>query len=456
MKRSSFIALLCSLAVYGCAAGAPESEVASPSAVEGLLTVSSTTPNYDKSLIGPYTLEDPLEFLDGSKVRNAADWKRRRLEILDIFQKEMYGQMPPAPDTVVTETFEQGITLAGYGLRRQISMWFRADRTGPRIDWLVITPRYAKGPVPCVLLLNYYGNHTILNDPEVPLTQGWLKDSEKFSIKENRTSEVTRGFFDNQNYQSLYPVSQLLARGYGFVTACYAEISPDPFPCHRDEEGEFAYTGVFDLWGPRDPERTDNTTALGAWGWALSRGMDMIERDSLLCSKRVLLTGCSRLGKAALVAGAFDERFPVVVPVQTGGGGCPLAKRIYGENISTEISTFTHWYCKAYDKYAGHEDQLTFDQHMFLACVAPRALLVEGFDDPWYDTEAEFLALKAASPVWKKLGRGSLPDVPWPDDYDTSAIGEHIGYVHRSELHGIGPYDWVWMLDFADRQFSKR
>ena len=180
----------------------------------------------------------------------------------------------------------------------------------------------------------------------------------------------------------------------------------------------------------------------------------MIERDPAIDARRVVLTGCSRLGKAALIAGAFDERFPVVVPNQTGGGGVPLAKRNYGENITTETRAFTHWYCRAYDKYAGHEDMMPFDQHMLLACVAPRALLVEGFDQAWFDTRGEFLSLQAASPVWEMLTGKGLPKVEWPDDYDTSAIGERLGYVRRNLDHGHSAHDWKWMLDFADKVFK--
>jgi GNAT superfamily N-acetyltransferase len=95
-----------------------------------------------------------------------------------------------------------------------------------------------------------------------------------------------------------------------------------------------------------------------------------------------VVTGCSRLGKAAFVAAARDERFTVCVPNQTGGGGVPLAKRNYGENISIENRSFTHWYCRAYAKYAKEPwNTMPFDQHLFAACIAPRALLVEGFDE---------------------------------------------------------------------------
>ncbi len=87
---------------------------------------------------------------------------------------------------------------------------------------------------------------------------------------------------------------------------------------------------------------------------------------------------------------------------------------------------------------------------LFVACIAPRGLLVEGFDNPWFDTEGECLSVRAASPVWKLLVGEGLPDVPFPADFDTSAIGSRLGYVRRSQNHGISAYDWTWLLDFAD------
>lgn len=402
--------------------------------------------NYDESKIPPYTLEDPLKFVDGRKVRNAKDWELRREEILGIFQREMYGQMPPK-SPITTEILEEGITLAGFGIRRQVRMWFRSDKTGPKVDWLIITPRYAKEAAPTIIFLNYNGNQTLLEDKEILLTDGWIRDEEGMSVN-HKAIESTRGYYAGQSSDSVYPIGMLIAQGYAVVTACYGEISPDP--TGEEAQDKLAYTNIFDLWAPRDNSRDDNTTALGAWAWTLMRGMDMIEQDPRLDSKRVLLTGYSRLGKAALIAGAFDVRFPVVVPVQTGGGGCPLAKRFYGENVAIMTKAFTHWYCKAWKKYAGKEQTMPFDQHMFLSCIAPRALLVEGFDEGWFDTKGEFLALQAASPVWEKLCKKGLPKVDWPDDYDTKAIGKYLGYVRRSEKHGISAYDWKWMIDFAE------
>lgn len=435
MKRIFTIALIM-LLVQGTTVNAQQNEV-----------------NYDKEKIGPYTLEDPLRFVNGKKVKNMKDWELRRQEILDIFQREMYGQMPPKSD-VYTEKLEEGKTLAGFATRRQIRMWFKADKTGPYIDWLVVTPNFVKGPAPTIMLLNYQGNHTVMTDPEIFISERWKKENDALGEEGKRICEESRGKFAGQNTRTLFPVGMVIARGYALVTACYGDISPDPDDA--DEQARLAYTQVFDLWGPRDDSRDDNTTALGAWGWALMRGMDMIEKDDLLDEKRVLLTGSSRLGKAALIAGAFDERFPVVVPNQTGGGGAPLAKRNFGENAFTMNRMFTHWYCKAYRKYAKNEQAMPFDQHLLLSCVAPRALMIQGFDEAWFDTEGEFLALKAASPVWEKFGKKGLPKVNWPDDYDTSAIGQYLAYVRRTEEHGISACDWTWMMDFADGVWGKQ
>lgn len=413
------------------------------------MTLLAQEVNYDESKVRPYTLEDPLRFVNGKKVKNLKDWDLRRQEILDIFQKEMYGQMPPKSD-IVLEKLEEGVTLAGFALRRQVRMWFRADKSGPFIDWLIVTPRHVKTPVPTILLLNYCGNHTVMNDEQILVTQSL--DMPKNLFRELKP----RGTFADANQDTYFPVSMMLARGYALVTTCYCDISPDPDPATAEEQDKYAYQRCFELWPPRDSNRDDNTTSLCAWAWGLMRGMDMIEQDSLLDASRVILTGYSRLGKAALIAGAFDERFPVVVPNQTGGGGVPLAKRNYGENITTETRSFTHWYCKAYKKYAGHEDMMPFDQHLLLSCIAPRALLVEGFDQPWFDTKGEFLAVQAASPVWEKFCKTGLPKVEWPDDYDTSAIGPMLGYVRRSEKHGLSAFDWTWMMDFGDKVFKYR
>ena len=408
--------------------------------------------NKDEKAVGPYTLEDPLTLADGRPVADSSLWRERRAEILSLFEKEMYGRIPgPAP--VYLDSLEEGITLARFAVRRQERMWFRPDRTGPKIDWMILRPRDAKGPVPVVIMLNFYGNHTILRDPEVLVPDCWLEDEEEFGVRGNKASESSRGLFEDRNLRSAFPVDMILARGYALVTACYGEVSPDPGD--PEVQDSLAYSGVFDLWP--DSGAPDGPRALGAWAWALMRGMDMIEADPALDASRVLVTGSSRLGKAALLAGAYDERFAAVVVNQTGGGGVPLSKRNFGEHVRSEVNRFTHWFSPAYAKYEGCEaSEMPFDQHLLVSCIAPRPLLVQGFDNPWFDTYGEYLSLKAASPVWTFLGAPGLPDVDWPDDYDTSAIGERLGYVRRSHAHGLSAQDWTWLLDFADKALKAK
>jgi len=409
--------------------------------------VFARPPNFDEAKVTPYTLEDPLVFMDGTPVKSAADWARRRTEVLELFQSRMYGRMPP-PSPITLETIEQGETLNGFAIRKQVRMWFRPDKTGPKIDWLLLLPKHAAAPSPAIIFLNYGGNQELLPDPEVRVTDGWLRNRRGHRADANSRNTVGRG----DDPADTFPAGLLVARGFAVATACYGEISPDPRT--PAEQARLAYTGVFSLWPPRDPARTDNTTALGAWAWALMRGLDMLEREPAVDARRVAVTGFSRLGKAALIAGVFDDRFAAVVPNQTGGGGAPLAKRDFGESVVLETQSFTHWFCEAYADYAANEAALPFDQHLLLACVAPRHLLVEGFDAPWFDTKGEYLACRAASPVWTALGVPGLPDVPFPSDLSTAAIGTHFGYYHRPGGHGIDPFDWTRLLDFVEAAFG--
>lgn len=360
--------------------------------------------NADEQAVGPYTLEDPLRLMDGRPVC-PDNWEERRSEILSLFEQEMYGRMPdPAP--VYLQTLTDTLPPAGTIQRRLVRMSFSPDCSGPRIDWTVVTPAGKQGPVPVVLMLRFQDGTTELCDP----------------------------------------VPAVLSRGYALVSAFYDQISPDPAdPCLQDS---LAFSGIFDLWP--DSGTAEGPRAIGAWAWALMRGMDMIEALPDLDATRVVLAGSSRLGKVALVAAAWDRRFAVVALNQTGGGGVPLAKRYFGEHVLSETSRFKHWFSPAYAKYAGCEAAtMPFDQHLLVSCIAPRPLIVEGFDKPWFDTHGDFLCLKAASPVWEFLGVPGLPDVEWPDDGDASAVGSHLAYIRRSGEHGLSDIDWTWLLDFA-------
>ena len=439
-------------------------------------TTAARPPNYDESKVAPYTLEDPLAFADGRKLTSAAEWPARRKEILEIFAREMYGQPPPPPETVATKLIEEGATLGGLAIRRQYKMWFKADKSGPMIDWIVFLPnrihglapeKKGKAPacengekVPVILFLNYRGNQELVTDPEVIFPENiWVRDNKSLDCQDHKPDfEKTRGRQRRTAETSVFPLETIIARGYAVMSACYGQVSPDVE--ERDVKNgtprETAYTGVFTLWPKRDESRDDNTTALGAWAWALSRGLDLAERIPEIDATKSVATGCSRLAKTALLAAARDERFAVCVPNQTGGGGVPLAKRDYGENVSTEMAMFHHWYCKAYNKYVDNEQAMKFDQHLIVAAIAPRRILVQGFNSGWFDTKGEFLSCRAASAAWEFLGKPGLPAGDFPANYDTGRIGPYLGYVRRGGQHGITGYDWTWTLDFADKAFGRK
>ncbi len=375
--------------------------------------------NYDesKSGEGTYTLEDPLAFADGRKLKDASEWPARRREILALFEREVYGRMPPKPDEIVTELMSEKLTADRFALERRYRMWFRKDRSGPVIDWIVFVPRHAKQPCPVILHLNYGGNDT---------------------IAAGRTNHY------------LLPLGDIAAHGYAFMSARYTQITSDGM-----RRGGDVYDGVCELWGRRAPKHTDNPGSLIIWAWGLSRGLDLAERIAEIDAKRSVVTGSSRLGKAALLAAAYDERFAVCVPNQTGAVGVQLMKRNYGETLAGQRLSLAHWYCQAVWKYKDDPKSQPFDQHLLLACVAPRALLLECYHKRWFDPLGEFLSAKAASPVWEFLGVGGLGLSEMPPPYDESHVRPPFGYVRRTECHGLSPYDWKWTLDFADRAFAK-
>ncbi len=386
--------------------------------------------NFDESKAGGYTLEDPLKYT--------------RKRILDIFAKEMYGQEPPKPKEWMMFPLDEKVVLGGRAVAKTGMMRFMSETKFWRhcddipdirpVTWLLVKPRKAKGKVPVIVFLNYRGNHEYLPDLITAPTKGWVRNNLSLFIVDNTASELTRGKCTNPGESTYFPLAEIIDRGYAVLTACYADACADPM-FYQDQE-ELCFRGdftLFQLWGARDESKGDNITALGAWAWLLSRGLDYAASDPDLDITRSIVTGCSRLGKAALLAGARDERFAVVAPVQTGGGGCPLLKRNFGENAKLMNGAFRHWYCKNFRKYSDNERSMPFDQHLLVSAVAPRKLLVSGFDSPMFDTKGEELAVEAARPVWERAGRKDA-----------------IGYRRRGGRHGIQIDDWRAILDFAE------
>ena len=192
---------------------------------------------------------------------------------------------------------------------------------------------------------------------------------------------------------------------------------------------------------------------LRAWAWGLERCVDFLVTHSALDPKRICLIGHSRLGKTVLLAGAIDERVALVVPHQSGTGGCALSRDNDQETVQKINDRFPHWFNGAFKKFNGREAALPVDQHLLLALVAPRAVLdTEGERDVWANPPAALRALHAADPVWKFLGASGLHDdglLSEPQTLAGNAVGKLLQY--RCDTgHEMNLGYWNISLDFAD------
>jgi pimeloyl-ACP methyl ester carboxylesterase len=178
--------------------------------------------------------------------------------------------------------------------------------------------------------------------------------------------------------------------------------------------------------------------------------MDYFEKDRDINKKKVAVLGHSRGGKTALWAGAEDARFSLVISNESGCGGAALARRKYGETVARINTSFPHWFCLNYKKYADNENSMPVDMHMLLALIAPRALYVAcAGDDLWGDPKGSYLALRHSLPVFRLLNTGSdLPETmpALNQQVKSGKVGFHI----RDGGHNLLLKDWNWFMDFAD------
>lgn len=397
--------------------------------------------NYDEDKIPPYTLSDPLVLNNGNPVKSVKDWeKKRRPEIVKFFETQMYGKAPEAPkDLHFKVVSEDKQALGGKAVRKEVNIYF-SENDDNYMTVLMYLPNQNEKPVPLFVGLNFYGNYTINADPGIAITPKWV--SNESGTTDNRAEESLRG-----SDASAWPVELILQNGYGLATVYCGDIAPD-----YDNGFQKGVFPLYNVNGQSKP-KPDEWQNIAAWAWGLSRAMDYFQKDKQVDAKKVIVIGHSRLGKAALWAGAKDKRFAMVISNESGCGGAALSKRRIGETVKLINTQFPYWFCDNFKQYNNNEDALPFDQHELIALVAPRPVYIGSAEgDRWADPKGEFLSGLYASPVYKLFGLTGMPVSEMPA-VDHPVLSGQIGYHIRTGNHALTSYDWEQYILFANKFF---
>jgi hypothetical protein len=404
--------------------------------------------NYDESLANPFpNLPEVLTLKNGEKVTTAAMWwEKRRPEIVEDFEREVLGRIPPDVPKVtweITNTTEAKV--GDYPVKGKQLVGHVDNSACPSIEvdiqMILVTPADAKGPVPVMILFDF-GFGRLPGAPVPAKAKKW-------------------------NFGSPPPGSdppsteQLLAAGWGYAYLNAYSVQAD--------NGAGLTKGIIGLTNKGQPRKPDDWGSLRAWGWGASRALDYLETDRAVDAKRVGIEGVSRFGKAALVTMAFDTRFAVVLVGSSGEGGAKLHRRNFGEAVENLTGSGEyHWMAGNFLKYGAAEadfgsmnaGDIPVDAHQLIALCAPRPTFIsygipEKGDAMWLDQQGSFMAAVAAGPVFRLLG---AKDLGTSDDYNrekmppvnTGLLDGQLAWRQHDGGHTDGP-NWKYFIPWANR-----
>ncbi len=346
----------------------------------------------------------PDFFGNGEFAASSADeWLEKKNGLKELFLREEYGFLPKKlTPSIKTET--QGINFAGKAKWESIYFTFENEGKEHTVKAELILPANKKN-IPVFLCVNF-------------------------------VSEIPNKYC---------PTEEIIDNGFGVFHFCYTDVSSD------DTDFTNGLSGLFE----RSEENTDDFSKISIWSYMASACMDYLCTREEVDKNNVAIIGHSRLGKTALLTSALDERFILTCANESGCCGAAISRGKTKENESIKeiTSVFPHWFCKNYFKYIDNIDATPFDQHMLLAAIAPRYLIVGGaLDDVWADNEGQLLACYMASYSWKLFGKRGLvaPEKEALCANDAFLDGE-VGFYLREGSHFFSRYDWnVYMKKFKE------
>jgi hypothetical protein len=324
-----------------------------------------------------------------------------REEMLDMMQREVYGYLPPKPDSLTWKVQENFIPnfCAGKVTSQRVELtaaWGEKSFTFP---FVAVIPK-GEGPYPFFIHINFR--------PNVP--------------------------------DQYMPSEEITDNGFAVLSFCYNDVTSDA----NDFTNGLA--GVLYEGRERGPKEAGK---IAMWAWAAQRVLDYAYEEPRLDKTCVTVCGHSRLGKTALLCGATDERFTFTYSNNSGCSGAAITRNKTGETVEIISNAFPHWFCTDYRQYANREHEMPFDQHFLVASVAPRyAYVASALEDSWADPVSEMLSCVAATPAYEALGKAGLiceDRIPVASDrWHEGTVGYHL----RAGEHYFGREDWNTVMDF--------
>jgi hypothetical protein len=400
--------------------------------------------NYDESQANPFpNLPDPLTMKNGEKVTTPEMWwKRRRPEIVEDYEREVYGRVPanvPAVTWTVAAVDNERIGFMLVVAKKLLGHVNNSAHPAISVDirMMLVVPASAKGPVP-VLMMFGPADFPAPNEPspeELSKINAALKGlmvqqdpslQEVFAQHPAYDPVRARPFaWPELNADGDPPSTyELIADGWGFALIDPASVQAD--------NGAGLTRGVIGLVNHGQPRKADDWGALRAWAWGAGRGLDYLQTDSAVDAKHIGVEGVSRYGKAALVTMAFDPRFAMVLVGSSGKGGATPLRRNFGEGVSNLATGEYYWMAGNFLKYDASAarfgsktaNDLPVDSNELIALCAPRLTFIsygvpEKGDAKWLDHQGSFMATVSADAVFRLLGAKGLGV---SDDYQAAKM----------------------------------